>query len=162
MPMIDAFIPENALTPQAEQELFRNVTDLVIKHEIGDPANEQARNASWIFVHRPRVFVAGSPATASCYRFIVSVPEGQFDEERRQAITAEITEAVAKAEKRPLEEVKGRVWVITTEIPDGTWGARGRVVRLPDILSSLLGERGREVALERLGRRAGWQEPNND
>jgi len=156
MPMIDAFIPENALTPQAEQELFSNVTDLVVKHEIGDSSNERGRNAAWIFVHRPQVFVAGAPATAPRYRFIVSVPEGQFDSDRRQAITAEITEAVAKAENGQLEDVKGRVWVITAEVPDGTWGARGRVVRLPDILSSFLGEHGREVALERLGKRAGW------
>jgi phenylpyruvate tautomerase PptA (4-oxalocrotonate tautomerase family) len=156
MPMIDAFVPENALTPQAEKELFSKVTDLVIKHEIGDSTNERGRNAAWIFIHRPQVFVAGAPATSPRYRFIVSVPEGQFDNERRQAVTAEITEAVAKAEKKPLEEVSGRVWVITAEIPDGTWGARGRVVRLPEILSSFLGERGHEVALERLGKRAGW------
>jgi phenylpyruvate tautomerase PptA (4-oxalocrotonate tautomerase family) len=156
MPMIDVFVPENALTPQAEKALFREITDLVVKHEIGDATNERGQNAAWIFIHRPQVFVAGTPATSPRYRFIVSVPEGQFDNERRQAVTAEITEAVAKAENKPVEEVSGRVWVITAEIPDGTWGARGRVVRLPEILSSFLGERGHEIALERLGKRAGW------
>lgn len=156
MPMIDAFIPDNALTPQAEQKLFSDVTNLTIKHEIGDSANEVARNATWIFLHRPKVIVAGSPATEPHYRFIISVPEGQFDDERRQAITAEITTAIAKAEQRPLDEVSRRTWVITTEIPDGAWGARGRVVRLPAILSAFLGERGRAIALERLGKRAGW------
>jgi phenylpyruvate tautomerase PptA (4-oxalocrotonate tautomerase family) len=128
----------------------------VVKHEIGDSTNERGQNAAWIFIHRPQVFVAGMPATSPRYRFIVSVPEGQFDNERRQAVTAEITEAVAKAENKPVEEVSGRVWVITAEIPDGTWGARGRVVRLPEILSSFFGGRGHEVALERLGKRAGW------
>jgi phenylpyruvate tautomerase PptA (4-oxalocrotonate tautomerase family) len=156
MPMIDAFIPENALTPKAEQELLSAVADLVIKHEIGDPTNERARNSTWVSVHRPIVFVAGAPATAARYRFIVSVPEGQFDEDRRQAVTEEITEAVAKAEGGQLEEVKGRVWVITAEIPDGSWGARGRVVRLPEILAAFFGERGREVAMERLAKRKGW------
>ena len=156
MPMIDVFVPENALTPQAEKALFREITDLVVKHEIGDPTNERGQNAAWIFIHRPQVFVAGTPATSPRYRFIVSVPEGQFDNEHRQAATAEITVAVAKAENKPVEEVSGRVWVITAEIPDGTWGTRGRVVRFPEILSSFLGERGHEVALERLGKRAGW------
>jgi phenylpyruvate tautomerase PptA (4-oxalocrotonate tautomerase family) len=156
MPMIDAFVPPNALTLQAEQELFREVTDIVVKHEIGDSQNERARNAAWIFVHRPVMYVAGLLAAEPRYRFIVSVPEGQFDEERRQAITAEITEAVAKAENRSWEEVRSRVWVVTAEVPDGTWGARGQVVRLPDILSSFLGEQGRAAALERIGRRAGW------
>lgn len=156
MPMIDAFIPQNVLTLHAEQELFRDVTDIVVKHEIGDSKNEQARNAAWVFVHRPVIYVAGSLAVEPRYRFVISVPEGQFDEERRQAITAEITEAVAKAENRPWEEVRNRVWVVTAEIPDGTWGARGRVVRLPEILSSFLGEQGRTAALERIARRAGW------
>ncbi len=156
MPMIDAFIPDNALTPQAEQQLVREVTDLVIKHEIGDPTNERARNASWLSLHRPTVFVGGALATQPRYRFIVSVPEGQFDAERREAITAEITTAVANAEGHPLDEVKARVWVITIEIPDGAWGARGRVNRLPDILTAFFGEPGRNFALDRLAKRAGW------
>lgn len=139
MPMIDAVIPENALTPQAKQALLCDVTDLVISHEIGDPENERARNATWIFVHRPLVFVAGVLATSPRYRFIVSVPEGQFDAARRQIITAQVTAAIAKAEGRKLDEVKGRVRVITAEIPDGTWGARGRIIHLPEILTSFLG-----------------------
>lgn len=156
MPMIDAHIPENALTSAAEQMLLRAVTDLVILHEVGDIANERARNASWVFVHRPTVYVGGAPATAPRYRFVVSVPEGQFDPERRQAIIREITEAVAAAEGRPFDEVGGRVWVIAAEIPDGSWGARGRVVRLPEILGSFFGEQGRTIALGRLAKRAGW------
>jgi len=156
MPMIDAFIPENALTPNAERELLARVTDLVIKHEIGDPKNERARNASWVFVHQPRVYVAGAPATSPRYRFIVSVPEGQFDEDRRQAVIREITEAVAAAEGSKFEDICSRVWVITAEIPDGSWGARGGVVRLPDVLGAFFGETGRGVALERLAKRAGW------
>lgn len=156
MPMIDAFIPENALTPMAEEGLFRDVTELVVKHEIGDSANERARNAAWVFVHRPTIFVAGAPARSPRYRFIVSVPEGQFDAERRQAITAEITAAVANAENRLVDDVKARVWVITAEVPDGAWGARGQINHLPDILTLFLGEQGRTIALERLGKRAGW------
>lgn len=156
MPMIDAFIPENALAPQAEQELLGEVMEVVLKHELGDLANERARNACWVFVHRPTIYVAGAPATAPHYRFIVSVPEGQFDEDRRLGMTREITAAVARAERRRPEEVGARVWVITAEIPDGSWGAHSRVVRLPEILSSLLGERGRVVAMERLAKRAGW------
>ncbi|HJW09347.1 MAG TPA: hypothetical protein VJ483_06900 [Holophagaceae bacterium] len=156
MPMIDAFIPEQALATAAEQELIRRVTDLVIREEIGDPANERAQNASWVFVHRPVVYVAGAPAPLPRYRFIISVPEGQFDPERRAAVVRGITEAVALAEGRSMEVVEGRVWVITVEIPDGTWGTRGRIVRLPEMLTVLLGDQGREAALERLAQRAGW------
>lgn len=155
MPMIDATIPAGALEKDAERQLLHEVTDLVIGHELGDPNNERAQRASWIFLHRPEVYVAGEPATLPRYRFIVSVPEGQFDAGRRQGVTADITASVARAERRPQEEVAGRVWVITMEIPDGCWGARGQVVRLPDILSALLGEGGREEALNRMALRAG-------
>lgn len=156
MPMIDAYIHEHALAPEAEQTLLRQITDLVVRIEIGDATNQKAQNASWIFLHRPTVYVAGKPATAPRYRFVISVPEGQFDPARRQAVTEGITAAVAEAERLSVDEVKGRVWIITTEIPDGNWGAHGRVVRLPDILNSLLGEGGRHAALESLGKRAGW------
>lgn len=156
MPMIDATIPAGALEKDAERQLLREVTDLVIGHELGDPHSERAQGASWIFLHRPEIYVAGKPATSPRYRFVVSVPEGQFDTERRQGVTADITAAVARAERRPVAEVAGRVWVITAEIPDGSWGARGQVVRLPEILSALLGEDGRDEALNRLALRAGW------
>jgi phenylpyruvate tautomerase PptA (4-oxalocrotonate tautomerase family) len=154
--MIDAFIPENALAPEAERALINAVTRLVVKHEIGDETNQKALDATWVSVHRPNVLVAGIPATAPRYRFVVSVPEGQFDEARREAVTSGITEEIAKAENHALDDVKGRIWVICVEVPDGSWGARGRIVRLPDILSGLLGECGRSVALERLAARAGW------
>jgi phenylpyruvate tautomerase PptA (4-oxalocrotonate tautomerase family) len=158
MPMLDAFTPADALAADAEAALIREITNLVVKAEIGDASNERGQDSSWFFVHRPKIFVAGKPSTAPHFRFIVSVPEGQFDEQRRQTIVAEITAAVARAERRPFEDTKSRVWVIASEIPDGNWGSRGEeVVRLPEIFSYLLGSGGRQIALERLGRRIkGW------
>lgn len=156
MPMIDATIPAGALTAQAEQQLLKDITDLVVGHELGDSSNERGQAASWIFLHRPEIYVAGKPAAMPRYRFVISVPEGQFDPERRRLVTADITSAVARAEQKPADEVGGRIWVITAEIPDGTWGARGRVVKLPDILTALLGEGGRAEAMKRLALKAGW------
>jgi phenylpyruvate tautomerase PptA (4-oxalocrotonate tautomerase family) len=157
MPMIDATIPAHALSPEAEAHLFKEVTDTVVRIEIGDAENAKAQAASWVFVQRPEVYVGGKAATSPRYRFVISVPEGQFDPVRRQQMVAGITAAVARAENRPLEEVGGRVWVMMQEIPDGSWGARGRVVRLPEILSSFLGEDGHTEAMRRLAARAGWQ-----
>lgn len=159
MPMIDATLPAHALTPDAESRLFRDVTDAVIRIEIGDADNARAQAASWLFVHRPDVYVGGQPAPSPRYRFVVSVPEGQFDPERRRHMVADITAAVARAENQPPDAVAGRVWVILLEVPDGSWGAYGRVVRLPDILAGLLGEDGPAEAMRRLALRAGWQAP---
>jgi phenylpyruvate tautomerase PptA (4-oxalocrotonate tautomerase family) len=99
MPMLDAFIPAGALAPEAEKSLLSGLTDLLIRHEGADPSNENVRSIAWVFLHRPEtVFVGGSEPKAPRYRFITSVPEGQFDPERREAMVAALTEAVLDAE----------------------------------------------------------------
>jgi phenylpyruvate tautomerase PptA (4-oxalocrotonate tautomerase family) len=153
MPMCDAYIPKDALPAQAERELLSTVTDLLIRHEGADPTNAAVRSIAWLFVHRPEVFVAGSPADAPRYKFVCQVPEGQYDDERRAAVTADITAAVAEVEAGKWPNPESRVWVFSLEIADGTWGALGQVVRLPDIAGFVSGDAGREYGTERLARR---------
>jgi len=114
------------------------------------------RSIAWLFVHRPEaVYVAGERAGAPYYRFIASVPEGQYEPERRQAMVHDITEAVLDAERGAHERDPGRVWVFTPEVPDGTWGGFGRIATLADIATLATGdpERGRAYAEERLSAR---------
>ena len=153
MPMLDAYIPEGALSTEAEERLLSQVTDLLLKHEGADPTNETARSIAWIFLHRTQVFVAGSRETAPHYRFVCQVPEGQYNDERRQAVTAAMTNAVVEAEAGAYGDAVSRVWVFTNEVPDGTWGGRGRVFRLPDIAGLVGGEEARVAAEERLAAR---------
>jgi phenylpyruvate tautomerase PptA (4-oxalocrotonate tautomerase family) len=153
MPMLDAFIPEGALSATAEQELLAKLTDILLLHEGADPTNRAARSLAWVFLHRPAaVFVAGEPAEQPRYRFIASVPEGQFDDERRQAIVAAMTEAVLDAEDGAYPRDPRRVWVFANEVPDGTWGGDGRIVTLADIAGFVMGDpaRGRAYAEKRL------------
>jgi phenylpyruvate tautomerase PptA (4-oxalocrotonate tautomerase family) len=156
MPMLDAYIPAGALDPAAEERLMGELTDLLITHEGADPTNPQVRSIAWLFLHRPEaMFVAGTRAQAPRYRFIASVPEGQYDPERRQAMVASITQAVLDAEDGSYDRDPSRVWVFTPEIPDGSWGALGQIVTLADIATFATGdpERGRAYAQERLARR---------
>jgi phenylpyruvate tautomerase PptA (4-oxalocrotonate tautomerase family) len=156
MPMLDAYIPEGALSQDAEEQLLAKLTDLLIVNEGADPANAQVRSIAWLFVHRPAdVYVAGARAQAPRYRFVASVPEGQYDAERRQSMVSDITEAVLDAEEGAHDRDPARVWVFTPEIPDGTWGALGRIVTLADIATFATGdpERGRQYAEERLASR---------
>ena len=149
MPQLDAYIPAGALSPDAERDLIAELTDLLIRHEGADPTNETVRSIAWVFVHRPEeVYVGGRPAAVPRYRFIASVPEGQFNAERRQALTAAITEAVLDAEGGAHPRDPMRVWVFTLEVPEGAWGGGGRVVGLADIAGLALGdtEAGREYA----------------
>jgi phenylpyruvate tautomerase PptA (4-oxalocrotonate tautomerase family) len=157
MPMLDAFIPEGALAADAEQALLSRLTDILLRNEGADPADARMREIAWVFLHRPAaVFVAGQPAAEPRYRFIASVPEGQFDDERRAAIVREITDAVLAAEGGAYPAGPQRVWVFPNEIPDGTWGGAGRINTLADIVGFVLGdpEKGRKYAERRLSERS--------
>lgn len=154
MPMIDALWPDDALTPEAEARLVRDLTDILIKAEGYDPGNPVAQGVTVLHLHRPAaIFVGGERSKAARYRIIPSAPEGQYTDESRRALVKAVTEAVARAESRPFDEVAPRVWVFPTEIPDGTWGSRGAIYMLPDIHALLAGESERSVGVERLARR---------
>jgi phenylpyruvate tautomerase PptA (4-oxalocrotonate tautomerase family) len=145
MPMIDAFIPESTLTAAAETALIKKVTDLMVGHElrrivdlIDDPAeaeasHQRATQLAWVFLHRTRVYVGGETAAAPVYKFVVSIPEGQVDDEFRDSIVPDITTAVAEAENGKWPHLPSRVWVFVHEVPDGSWGA-GRTRRLGEIV----------------------------
>lgn len=133
MPFCDAYIPKGALAPTAERELVARITDLLIEHEGVDPANEVVRSIAWVFVHHPEMYVAGALATEPRYRFDCQVPEGQYSDERRAAVTAGITQAVVEAEDGSWPAPELRVGVMTYEVKDGSWGGGGRTLRLPDI-----------------------------
>jgi phenylpyruvate tautomerase PptA (4-oxalocrotonate tautomerase family) len=153
MPMLDAFIPEGALAAEAEDQLLSDLTDILLRHEGADPSDPAARSIAWVYLHRPAsLFVGGEPADEPRYRFIASVPEGQFDDERRQAMVEAVTERVLDAENGAYERDPLRVWVFANEIPDGTWGGGGRIVRLADIVGYVVGdpEKGRQYAEKRL------------
>jgi phenylpyruvate tautomerase PptA (4-oxalocrotonate tautomerase family) len=155
MPMIDALIPEGALTPEAETRLLKELTDILIAAEGFDPStNQAAQSVTWLFLHRPAaIFVAGAPSLKPRYRIIPTVPEGQYNDESRQELVRKVTEAIARAEGNEFNEVAPRVWVFPTEVPDGEWGGRGRIVRLPEIQATLAGEQERQVGEQRLARR---------
>ena len=146
MPMLDAYIPEGALSAAAEKQLMARLTDLLLEHEGADPSNETARSIAWVFLHRVDVFVAGEPADAPRYRFVASVPEGQFNGDRRRAIVEAITEAVLDAEEGSRPRDPNRVWVFPTEVPDGNWGAAGQQIRYKQLVELAAGEREKEGA----------------
>ena len=139
MPMLDAYVPAGALSPTDEQALVGRLTDILLTWEGADPTNAVARSLAWVFLHRPaQVYVAGLPATAPHFRFVATVPEGQFDDKRRAGMVAAVTEAVADVDSG--FDTAARTWVFTNEIPDGNWGARGKVFTLADIAGAVMGD----------------------
>jgi phenylpyruvate tautomerase PptA (4-oxalocrotonate tautomerase family) len=153
MPMIDALWPENALTPEAETRLVKELTDILIQAEGYEPSNPIAQAVTVLHLHRPAaVFVAGERSKVVRYRIIPSAPEGQYTDEIRRKLVKDVTDAVVRAENGTFEDVSPRVWVFPTEIPDGTWGSRGAIYTLPEIHALLAGESEREAGAERLAR----------
>jgi len=153
VPMLDVYIPEGALRPDAERALLTRLTDILMIAEGFEPTNAAMRAVSWVFLHRPATtFVAGSPATAPRYKVVATVPEGQLDDLSRAEVVAAVTEAVLDAEEGKRPRDKGRVWVFPTEIPDGRWGGNGRITRLADIMTRATGdaEEGRNIAEKRI------------
>ena len=153
MPMLDAFIPEGALSTAAEQALMADLTNILLRNEGADPTNSRARGLAWVFLHRPAaVFVAGERASEPRYRIVASVPQGQFDADRRAAMVREVTDAVLAAEAGAYPPDPQRVWVFPTEVSDGTWGAGGRINTLADIVEYVIGdaEKARSYAQRRL------------
>lgn len=154
MPMCDAYIPAGALSPDAERALLARITDLLLEHEGVNPSNERARALAWVFVHRHETYVGGEPSQAPIYRLVCSVPEGQYNEQRRAAVTAAMTQAVVEAEAGVHPDPEGRVWVFTHEVKDGTWGGMGgRVIRLPDLYAHVIGHKGPALAEQVLAER---------
>jgi phenylpyruvate tautomerase PptA (4-oxalocrotonate tautomerase family) len=155
--MLDAYIPEGALPADAERLLLNTLTDLLLQHEGADPSNPAARALAKVWLHRPTaVLHAGEEPVAPHYRVIASVPEGQFDDERRASMVAAVTEAILAAEDGRYDADPLRIWVFANEIPEGTWGGGGRIARLADIAGLVIGdpEQGRAYAERRLAGRA--------
>jgi hypothetical protein len=112
------------------------------------------RRLAWVFVHRHQMYVAGEPARAPHYRFVCHVPEGQYNDARRAAVTAAMTQAVVEAEDGSWPHPEFRVVVFTNEIRDGTLGGAGRILRLPDIYELFrVGDASRETAEQILAAR---------
>ncbi len=139
MPMLDAYIPEGALSSADEEALLARLTDILLTWEGADPTNAVARSLAWVFLYRPAaVYVAGLPATAPHYRFVATVPEGQLDDARRAGMVAAVTHAVAEVDIGC--DTAARTWVFTTEVPDGNWGARGEIFTLARIAGTVMGD----------------------
>jgi hypothetical protein len=163
MPMCDAYIPMDALPADAEREMLSRISELLIQHELrrtldladdvdAEASTERARSIARLSVLRHEAYVGSAPAQAPYYKFVVNVPEGQADEEFRISVTRDIMQAVADAEGGRWPDPEFRVWVFTWEVPDGTWGSRGRIIRLGDVMDFVAPQL-REQAVQRLADR---------
>jgi phenylpyruvate tautomerase PptA (4-oxalocrotonate tautomerase family) len=138
MPMVDLTLPAGALDEEHRSTLVEQLTDLIIKWEEGTEVPGYGY-AAWTYVHEAQaVAIAGKvrPAEkAPLYRVVISVPKGSLNEERKAGLVADVTEAIMDVEPRALwKRDPHRVWCIVNDVPDGDWGAGGRILRLRDLV----------------------------
>jgi phenylpyruvate tautomerase PptA (4-oxalocrotonate tautomerase family) len=129
MPMIDLTLPQGALTADARTALVDDLTTVVLRAERA-PDTEFVRSITWACVHElpaSDVFVAGLPVDRPIARLEVTTPEGALSQRRRAELVAAATRVIRDA--LGIDDADAlRVWVICREVPEGSWGAGGRIV----------------------------------
>lgn len=142
MPMIDLYHQEGCFTPEARANLVEQLTTLLLEME-GALDNRMSRAISWVFVHTlpaGAINTGGKPSPDFKYKCVFSVPEGTrglhgpMSAPRRAEMFERATALILKAEGVDhLPHHLFRVWCFLHEIPDGTWGGMGTLVRMQDI-----------------------------
>jgi len=142
MPFVEVFTPKGAISSEARTEIAEALVGEVMRAE-GAPDNEAARSISWLLWHEIDEWWVGASRLdgSEPVRYVVrvGVPAGSLDHWKRTDIIERATAVLAKAEPDPERlEREPVAWVHIDEIPEGNWGAMGRVVRFPDIAAFVL------------------------
>lgn len=139
MPLVELIATKGALDGAAGTRVKERLLAEVMAVE-GAPDTEAARAISWLVVHEPDTWLVGGaePAATDPPRYVVriSVPAGSLDDTKRAAMAERVTALLAELDDEP-DRLRERpdAWIHLIEIADGNWGAFGRVVRLPDVVS---------------------------
>ena len=109
----------------------------------GAQDSESARAISWLVWHDVAAWsVGGRPPKASeppRYVVRVSVPAGSMNDQKRSEMVTRVTTVLAEVDDDPDRMANEPVaWVDITEVPEGNWGALGRVVTFPEIAEYVL------------------------
>lgn len=137
MPFVELFTPRGSLTEAQRSAIGEKLVAEIMAAE-GAPDTPTARSISWLVVQEVDAWVVGGvpadPAEPARYVVRVAVPAGSLDDTRRADMVARITRVLAAADPDPDRLYRNPdAWVHINEIPEGNWGALGRVVRFADI-----------------------------
>jgi hypothetical protein len=115
--MVDAFIPEHALSANAEAALIHEITGLLRKLKELVPSNQKALDVSAFSVHRPRERIDGVRTQLPFY-LLTWEPESQYSANVRATAVREMTAVFARAERSRIEEIASRLWVFPREVAE--------------------------------------------
>jgi phenylpyruvate tautomerase PptA (4-oxalocrotonate tautomerase family) len=147
MPMIDVTFPAASLDTEGRQRLADELTTHLLRAERA-PDTEFFRSITWVFLHalpEGDLLVAGRPVDGTVVRVEVTTPEGALSDRRRAELVENATLAVRDLFGMPDEDAL-KVWVICREVPEGSWGAGGQVVRFQQLREAAAASKGQEAA----------------
>jgi phenylpyruvate tautomerase PptA (4-oxalocrotonate tautomerase family) len=142
MPKIDLTLPRDALTPEAKAKLPGRLAAALLRWE-GAPDSSSFRSISWTHLHElpaDAIHTADGQATEPHATVEVTTPQGALDERRRAGLAEEMTQLVLDATGWD-GDARLRVWVMCSEIEDGSWGAGGQIVRFQQLREMAAAER---------------------
>jgi phenylpyruvate tautomerase PptA (4-oxalocrotonate tautomerase family) len=135
MPKIDLTYSAGALSPEAKAELPGQLARTLLKWEKA-PDTEFFRSISWTHVHEldaDSTHDGNGPDAPPHFVLDVTTPQGALSDRRRAEMTKEMTEQVLEAAGLRAEDDGIRVWVLMHEVPEGSWGAAGAIVRFEQL-----------------------------
>ncbi len=141
MPKLELTIPAESLSDEARGELARELGAALLRWE-GAPDTEFFRSITWAHVHAlPAASMQTPDGVADPHAVIeVSVPDGALSERRKTGLIEEATRLVLEATGWG-PEAGLRVWTLIRDVPEGNWGAGGRVVRFQQLREAAKTER---------------------
>ncbi|HXJ37322.1 MAG TPA: hypothetical protein VMS22_25115 [Candidatus Eisenbacteria bacterium] len=139
MPFVEVFTPRGAVSEARRTAVGERLVSEVMRAE-GAPDTPAARSISWLVWQEIDAWWVGghSAVPGEPPRFVVriAVPAGSLDDHKRCDMIERVTAVLAATDDDPSRLVHAPVaWVHINEVPEGNWGAMGRVVRFADIAS---------------------------
>jgi phenylpyruvate tautomerase PptA (4-oxalocrotonate tautomerase family) len=136
MPFVEVFVPKGALSRIQQEAIKQRLVAEVMVVE-GAPDTPEARSISWLVMHEIDAWSVGGHPVGSdeAPRFVVriAVPAGSLDDEKRGLMMARVNDLLVEIDGSDRLRSAPDAWVHINEVPEGNWGAFGRVVSLPDI-----------------------------
>lgn len=130
MPMLELTLAEDALEAQTRSTVVDGLTAALLRAE-GVLDNATYRDVAWAYVHElagDDLYIGGRRTDRPIIRLDVTVPDGAFSQQRRTELISETNRLIRHAAGIDESETSRSVWVLIHEIPEGSWGADGKVV----------------------------------
>jgi phenylpyruvate tautomerase PptA (4-oxalocrotonate tautomerase family) len=143
MLFFEVFVPNGTLTPERRGHIGERLVAAVVDAGDAPPAAQETARAmramSWVAFHElDSWFVDGrrvARGEAPRYLVRVTVTAGALSEAKRAHVIERVTQVLAEVDDDPRRMCQSPdAWVHLVEVPDGGWGALGRVMGHADVV----------------------------